>query len=81
MVAGEHTQTLFKYTRTLSSVTIDMIESIVNDKEVEVNDTETYDNGVKVVPTFTVEPVSVDVNNYKEALIDSKYYTEDEIGK
>ena len=81
MVAGEQTQTIFKDTRTLASVTIDMIESIVNDKEVEVNDTETYDNGVKVVPTFTVEPVSVDVNNYKEALIDSKYYTEDEIGK
>lgn len=81
IVAGEQTQTIFKDTRELASVTIDMIESIVNEKEVEVNDTETYDNGVKVVPTFTVEPVSVDANNYKEALIDSEYYTEEEIGK
>ena len=79
IVAGEQTQTIFKDTRELASVTIDMIEAIVNDKEVEVNDTETYDNGVKVIPTFTVEPISVDDDNYKEILIDSDYYTEEEI--
>ncbi len=81
MVAGEQSQTIFKDTRELASVTIEMIEAIVNDEEVEVNDTETYDNGTKVVPTFTVEPVSVDIKNYKEALIDSDYYTEAEINE
>lgn len=29
-----------------------MIEAIFNEEEVPVNDTETYDNGVKVVPTY-----------------------------
>ncbi|WP_041556994.1 multiple monosaccharide ABC transporter substrate-binding protein [Carnobacterium sp. 17-4] len=81
MVAGEQSQTIFKDTRELASVTIEMIEAIVNDEEVEVNDTETYDNGTKVVPTFMVEPVSVDIENYQEALIDSDYYTEAEINE
>lgn len=81
MVAGEQSQTIFKDTRELAAVTIEMIEAIVNDEEVEVNDTETYDNGTKVVPTFTVEPVSVDIKNYQEALIDSDYYTEAEINE
>ena len=81
MVAGEQRQTIFKDTRELASVTIEMIEAIVNDEEVEVNDTETYDNGTKVVPTFMVEPVSVDIENYQEALIDSDYYTEAEINE
>lgn len=81
IVAGEQTQTIFKDTRELASVTIDMIEAMVNEEEVEVNDTETYDNGEKIVPTFTVAPISVDADNYEEALIDSEYYTEEEIGK
>lgn len=81
IVAGEQTQTIFKDTRELASVTIDMIEAIVNEQEVEVNDTETYDNGEKVVPTYMVDPVSVDKDNYKEVLVDSGYYTEDEINK
>lgn len=80
IIAGEQTQTIFKDTRTLAQHTIDMIESIVNGEEVEVNDTETYDNGEIVVPTYTAEPVSVDINNYEEVLIDSGYYTPEELG-
>ena len=60
--------------------TIEMIEAITNGEEVPVNDTETYDNGVKVVPTYLSNPVSVDSDNYKEELIDTDYYTEEELG-
>ncbi|TXF11120.1 sugar ABC transporter substrate-binding protein, partial [Mycobacterium tuberculosis] len=42
-------------------------------------DTETYDNGVKVVPSYLLDPVSVDKSNYKKVLIDSGYYTETQV--
>ena len=44
-----------------------------------MNDTETYDNGVKVVPSYLLEPVSVDITNYKSVLIGSGYYTEEDL--
>ena len=44
-----------------------------------VNDVVTYDNNVKVVPSFLCDPVFADINNYVELLIDSGYYTVEEI--
>ena len=44
-----------------------------------INWDETYDNGVKVVPSYLCEPVFADVNNYQELLIDSGYYTADQL--
>ncbi|KAF1296189.1 sugar ABC transporter substrate-binding protein [Enterococcus sp. JM4C] len=81
IIAGEQTQTVFKDTRTLAKNTIEMIEAITKDKEVPVNDTETYDNGVKVVPTYLANPISVDKENYKEELIDTEYYSADDLGQ
>ena len=49
------------------------------DKMPEVNDTKTYNNGSKVVPSFLEKPVSVDKDNYKDILVGSGYYTEDEL--
>lgn len=80
IVAGEQTQTVFKDTRVLADKAAGMVDAILKGEEVEVNDTETYDNNERVVPSYLCEPVSVDITNYKEALIDSGYYTEDEIG-
>lgn len=79
IIAEEQTQTVFKDTRELAKVAVNMVEAVVKDEEAEVNDTETYDNKVKVVPTFLVEPVSVDINNYQEQLLDSGYYTEEDL--
>ncbi|GAA0302773.1 putative multiple sugar transport system substrate-binding protein [Gracilibacillus halotolerans] len=79
IIAGEQTQTVFKDTRELAKVAVNMVEAVVKDEEAEVNDTETYDNKVKVVPTFLVEPVSVDINNYEEQLLESGYYTEEDL--
>ncbi|MDF2791167.1 MAG: sugar transporter substrate-binding protein, partial [Neobacillus sp.] len=45
----------------------------------EVNDTETYDNGKKVVPSYLLEPVSVDIENYKSVLVDGGYWSEDDL--
>lgn len=81
IIAEEQTQTVFKDTRELAKKAVAMADSILKGTEVEVNNTETYDNGVKVVPAFLLEPVSVDKTNYKEALVDTGFYTEDQLAK
>ncbi len=79
MLAGEQYSTVFKDTRTLAGVTVGMVEALLNGGTPEINDTTTYDNGVKVVPSYLLEPVSVDGSNWEEALIGSGYYTMDQI--
>ncbi|MDC3418234.1 sugar-binding protein [Aquibacillus sp. 3ASR75-54] len=79
IIAEEQTQTVFKDTRELAKVVVNMVEAILNGEDAEVNDTETYDNGEKVVPSYLVNPVSVDINNYEEVLIESEYYSEDDL--
>jgi putative multiple sugar transport system substrate-binding protein len=79
IIAGEQTQTVFKDTRALAEQTVDMVEAAVRGEEVPVNDTESYDNGAKVVPSYLLEPVSVDADNYHEVLVGSGYYEESEL--
>ena len=79
MIAGKQAMSVFKDTRTLAQQVVKMVGQILNDVDVDVNDTETYDNGVIVVPSFLCEPVFADANNYKELLIDSGYYTEEDL--
>jgi putative multiple sugar transport system substrate-binding protein len=76
MVAGQQSMCVFKDTRMLAAQVVAMIDASLQGEEVPVNDTETYDNNVKVVPSFLVDPVFADANNYREILIDSGYYTE-----
>ena len=56
-----------------------MIDAMLSGKTVEINDTKTYNNGVKVVPSYLLKPVSVDLKNWKEVLIGSGYYKESQI--
>src|SRR5690606_24226662 len=79
IVAGEQTSTVFKDTRELAKKAVEMVSAVLEGKEAEVNDTETYDNGKKVVPSYLLEPVLVDIDNYKEVIIESGYYTEEEV--
>ncbi|MFA4840931.1 MAG: multiple monosaccharide ABC transporter substrate-binding protein [Agrococcus sp.] len=76
IIAGEQYSTIFKDTRLLAEQAVNMVDSILNGEEPEVNDTETYDNGEKVVPSYLLESTIVTVDNYEEVLIDSEYYTE-----
>ena len=70
---------IFKDTRDLANQTVKMVDAIMQGKEAEVNDTESYDNGTGVIPTYLCDPVVVTIDNYTETLIDSGYYTEDQI--
>src|SRR5687767_10716083 len=79
MIAGEQYSTVFKDTRELAKVTANMVDALLAGKEVPVNDTKTYDNGVKVVPSYLLKPVSVGRDNWEEILVGSGYYTKDQI--
>lgn len=79
MLAGEQYSTIFKDTRALAGVTVKMVDAVLSGKEPEINDTKTYNNGVKVVPSYLLEPISVDSGNWEEVLIGSGYYKAEEI--
>lgn len=79
ILAGEQTMTVFKNTTELASLAITMADSVIKGEDVKVTDTTSYDNGVKVVPTNFLDPVSVDKENYKEILIDSGYFKESDL--
>jgi putative multiple sugar transport system substrate-binding protein len=74
MLRGEQYSTIFKDTRDLAKVTADMVDAALNKKDVTVNDTKTYNNGVKVVPSYLLKPVVVDKSNWDKVLVDSGYY-------
>jgi putative multiple sugar transport system substrate-binding protein len=78
IIAGEQTMTVYKDTRELATQAVSMGERLLNGQECEANDTESYDNGAKVVPAYLLEPVSVDASNY-ELLVEDGYYTEAEL--
>ncbi|MCR4830744.1 MAG: sugar-binding protein [Pseudobutyrivibrio sp.] len=79
MIAGKQSMSVFKDTRTLASQVVKMVGQILKGETVDVNDEKTYDNGKGVVPSYLCEPVFADKDNYKELLIDSGYYTEDQL--
>jgi putative multiple sugar transport system substrate-binding protein len=76
ILAGEQYSTIFKDTSELAKATVKMIQEITSGATVTVNDTKTYDNGIKVVPTELLQPVSCDKSNCKQILLDAKYYTD-----
>ena len=79
MLKGFQSMSIFKDTRTLASKVVEMVDALCQGKKAPVNDTKTYDNNVKVVPSFLCDPVFADINNYKTILIESGYYKESEL--
>lgn len=77
--AGEQYSTVFKDTRELARVTVGMVDAVLSGGEPEINDTKTYDNGKKIVPSYLLEPVSVDASNYQKIVIDSGYHSADDL--
>jgi putative multiple sugar transport system substrate-binding protein len=79
MVQGKQAMSVFKDTRTLATQVVKMVDSIIKGGEAEINDTKTYDNGTGIIPTYLCDPVVVTVDNYKDMIIKSGYYTEDQL--
>lgn len=78
IIDGYQASTVFKDTRTLAGVAVDMADALINGETPEINDTETYDNNEGIVPSYLLIPVFVDVDNWEEALIDSGYWSLDD---
>lgn len=76
MIAGTQSMSVFKDTRTLAAKTVEMVDAIMKGTEPPINDTETYDNGTGIIPSFLCEPVAATVDDIQELLIDSGYYSE-----
>ncbi len=79
IAAGKQTETVYKDTRELAKVAVQMTNSLLLDQTVPINDEKTYDNGVKVVPTFLLQPVNVDRTNYERVLVEGGFYTADQL--
>lgn len=76
---GEQYATIFKDTRELAQVAVDMAVALLKGETPETNNTTDYDNGVKVVPSYLLQPVIVVKDNITETLVDTGYWTEAEI--
>ena len=79
IISGEQYSTILKDTRDLAKVAAGMVDALLNGTEPEINDTTTYNNNVKVVPSYLLIPYTVTVDNYQELVMDSGYLTADDI--
>ncbi|MCI6557712.1 multiple monosaccharide ABC transporter substrate-binding protein [Schaalia hyovaginalis] len=76
---GVQQSTIFKDTRLLAEQAVKTVKAIGSGSEPEANDTETYDNGMKVVPSFLLEVQTIFKDNIESDIIGSGYYTADEV--
>lgn len=76
---GVQYSTIFKDTRKLATQAVEAVKAYGSGNEPEANDTKSYDNGKKVVPSYLLDSDVVVKDNIKSLLVDSKYYTADEV--
>ena len=70
IMAGEQYSTINKDTRKLVEHSIVMVKDIQAGKTPEINDDKSYNNKVKTVPAYLLEPVIVTKENVKTAYVD-----------
>ena len=80
ILSGKQTMTVFKDTRVLADKCVLMVQAVLEGKEPEINDKNSYNNHKLVVPSYLCTPVSVDKENVQSALIDSGYYKKADVG-
>jgi len=76
---GVQGSTIFKDTRNLAEQAVTAATAFLEGDEPEANDTETYDNGVKVVPSYLLPVQTVYQDDIQSVLIDTGYWTADEV--
>ena len=77
--SGEQYATIFKDTRKLAAVAVEMAIAVLNGDTPETNNTTDYDNGKITVPSMLLDSQIVVKDNIPSVLIDSGYWTEAEI--
>lgn len=71
--------TVFKNTKHLAAQTVDSAVKLLNGEQPELNDTESYNNGSIVVPSYLMPIEVVEQDSIKKSLVDSGYYTPEQI--
>jgi putative multiple sugar transport system substrate-binding protein len=79
IIGNEQYATIYKDTRELGAVTVKMADTVLKGGKPEVNNTTDYNNGNKVVPSYLLQPVVVYKDNYQKVLVDTGYYTADQL--
>lgn len=79
ILEGKQYSSILKDTRVLAAKAAEMVDAVLAGKEPTVNDTTTYNNGKKVVPSFLLESVIVTKDNLMKEIVDSGYYTKEEV--
>lgn len=81
IISGKQTMSIYKDTRLLAAKCVTMVQAVLEGAEPEINDTEQYNNGVIVVPSYLCTPVAVDVDNYQKEIVDGGYYTAEQLAE
>ncbi|MDR1791104.1 MAG: sugar-binding protein [Propionibacteriaceae bacterium] len=72
IVAGKQSMTVWKDTRLLAAQSAKMVDQMIKGETVDQNN-DTYDNGVKVVPTFLLDPEVVTADLVQDKLVGSGF--------
>jgi len=78
---GKQYMTVFKDSRLLAKATIQLADEILQGKTPNVPGTvkTQFDTNKKMVDTYLLAPISVTKDNYMEVIIDSGYYSKDQL--
>lgn len=79
MRSGEQYATIFKDTRTLAAIAAGMVDAVLSGSKPEINDSSTYDNGVKIVDAYLCKSSIVYTDDIQSILIDSGYINEEDL--
>lgn len=93
IVDGKQTMTVYKAVANEAVATLDLGEAILKGENPDASlidasnwsfdcayDTESYDNGTGIIPSYLLVPTVVTVDNMVEELVDTGYYTQDDAG-
>ncbi|WP_211247561.1 sugar-binding protein [Cryptosporangium arvum] len=80
IASGQQDQTVFKDTRKLAELAATLVDTSLKGGSPQVTDTTQFDNGVKIVPTALLQPVTVVKGNYEKVLVGSSYYSAAQVG-
>lgn len=79
IAAGEISMSILKDFRITCQKAMEAAQCIINGEDVPINDTESYDNGAFIVPTYLCDITVFDIDNMKEVTVDSGLFTYEEI--
>lgn len=81
IISGYQTMTIYKDTRLLAEKCVTMVQAVLEGAMPEINDNEQYSNGKIVVPAYLCTPIAVDRGNYQKIIVDSGYYTAEQLAQ